>query len=73
MPDDFYGERAVAAIVLSDPENYARSRVYKSLAAKLAEYKLPDKFIVYNAFPTLPNGKIDSVRLKNEIIEKCKK
>ena len=72
-PDDFYGERIVAAIVLSDPENYSRSRLFKSLAAKLAEYKLPEKFIVYDAFPTLPNGKIDSVRLKNEIIEKCKK
>ena len=73
VPDDFYGERVVAAIVLSDPENYKRSLVYKSLASKLAEYKLPDKFIVYEAFPTLPNGKVDNVRLKNDILEKCRK
>ena len=64
---------AVPTFFSCDPENYSRSRVYKSLAAKLAEYKLPDKFIVFDAFPTLPNGKTDSVRLKNEVIEKCKK
>ena len=73
VPDDFYGERVAAAIVLSDPENYSRGRLYKSLASKLAGFKIPDWFIVYDAFPTLPNGKVDSVRLKNEIIEKCKR
>jgi non-ribosomal peptide synthetase component E (peptide arylation enzyme) len=73
VPDDFYGERVVAAIVLSDPENYKRSRVYKNLAAKLAEFKLPDKFIVFEAFPTLPNGKVDGVKRTADLIEKCKK
>ena len=71
VPDDFYGEKVAAAIVLSDPEHYKKSQVYKNLATKLAGFKLPDWFIVYDAFPTLPNGKVDSVKLKNEILERC--
>lgn len=73
VPDDFYGEKVAAAIVLSDPENYKRSRLYKSLALKLAGFKMPDWFIVYESFPLLPNGKVDAVKLKNEIIDKCTK
>ena len=73
VPDDFYGERVAAAIIPSDPEQYSRARLYKSLAAKLADFKIPDWFIVYDAFPLLPNGKVDAVKLKNDVIEKCTK
>ena len=73
IPDDFYGEKTVAALVLSDPENYSKSKLLRSLGEKLAEFKIPDKIVVYEAFPLLPNGKVDAVRLKNEIIEKFKK
>ena len=71
VPDDFYGERVAAAITLSNPEEYSRSRLFKSLASKLAPYKLPDWFLVYDSFPLLPNGKVDGVTLKADVIEKC--
>ena len=73
VPDDFYGEKVAAAVILSDPEKYNKAQLCRNLAEKLAGFKIPDRFIVYDAFPTLPNGKVDSVRLKNEIMEACKK
>ena len=73
IPDDFFGERVAAAIILSDPEKYDESALRTDLGAKLARFKIPDQFVVYESFPTLPNGKVDGVKLKADLIEKCKK
>ena len=73
VPDDFFGERVAAAIILSDPEKYDEAQLRENLKTKLAKFKIPDQFVIYDAFPTLPNGKVDSVKLKDEIVEKCRK
>lgn len=72
VPDDFFGERVAAAILLRDPASYDEGQLREHLKAKLAKFKIPDWLIVYDAFPTLSSGKVDSVKLKAEIIDKCK-
>ena len=71
VPDDFFGERVAAAIILSNPLNFNEEQLRQNLRSKLAKFKIPDWFIVYDSFPALSNGKVDSVRLKSEIIQKC--
>ena len=73
VPDEFFGERVAAAIVLNDSSKYDEEKLKDNLKSKLAKFKIPDFFVIYDTFPTLSNGKVDGVRLKNEIIEKCKK
>ena len=37
---------------------------------KLAKYKIPTYFFIYEKLPSLANGKIDAVSLKKEIISR---
>ena len=71
VPDNFFGERVAAAIILNDPNKYDEEKLRKNLMTKLAKFKIPDYFVIYDVFPTLSNGKVDAVRLKDDIISKC--
>jgi len=73
IPDDFFGERVAAAIILSNPEDYDEAALREHLATKLAKFKIPDQFVVYEWFPTLASGKVDAVALKKDLEEKCRK
>ena len=72
VPDDFWGETVAAAIVIKDGCSYDEAKLRESLKAKLAKFKIPEQFIVYKSFPSLSNGKVDSVNLKKDVIEKAK-
>lgn len=72
VPDDFFGERVAAAIILNDYSKFDEEKLRESLKNKLAKFKIPDYFVIYGTFPTLSNGKVDSVKLKNDLIEKIK-
>ena len=72
VPDDFWGETVAAAIVIKDGCSYDECKLRESLKTKLAKFKIPEQFIVYKSFPSLSNGKVDSVNLKKDVIEKAK-
>ena len=72
VPDDFWGETVAAAIVIKDGCSYDEGKLRESLKTKLAKFKIPEQFIVYKSFPSLSNGKVDSVNLKKDVIEKAK-
>ena len=67
IPDPFWGETVAAALVLKAGSTFDEESLKARLARKLAKYKLPTNYCVYDAFPSLPNGKVDMVRLKQEM------
>ena len=72
VPDDFWGETVAAAIVMKDGFTFDEEKMLESLKTRLAKYKIPAHFFVYDSFPSLPNGKVDSVNLKKDVIRKAK-
>ena len=71
LPDDFYGEIVAAAIVPEDgTENFDTEALAAYLKERLARFKQPAFYAVYDAFPLLANGKVDMVGLKKDLIEK---
>ena len=72
VPDDFWGETVAAAIVMKEGFTFDEEKLRESLKTRLAKYKIPAHFFVYDSFPSLPNGKVDSVNLKKEVIQKAK-
>ncbi len=73
VPDDFYGEIVVAAIMLKDGCTFDEKDMRAFLKSKLAPFKIPKYFVVYDCFPTLSNGKVDAVNLKKDLCRKCNK
>ena len=72
IPDEFWGETVAAAVITKDNEPLDENRLRRHLRTRLAKFKIPEYFICFEAFPTLPNGKIDAVNLKKEIEERVK-
>ena len=70
VPDNFWGETVAAAVLMKDGHTFDEQAMRAALAGKLAKYKIPAYFIVYDKFPFLPNGKVDAVNLKKDVIEK---
>ena len=69
-PDEIYGEIATAAVVMKSGYIFDETEMREFLAARLAKYKIPSMFFVYDKLPTLPNSKIDAVLLKKEIAQR---
>ncbi len=60
LPDERYGE-AVHAVISRRGEPLDRAALVALCRRSLANYKIPKSFRVVEAFPLLPNGKIDRV------------
>ena len=73
VPDNFWGENVAAAIVLNDGYSFNEEDLKERLSLKLARFKIPVYFFVYDSFPTLPNGKVDMVTLKKDLEIKTRK
>ncbi len=52
-------KRLVAYLVVGSHEMTKSSDVYDHLKARLPEYMVPSSFVLLNALPLLPNGKLD--------------
>jgi DNA polymerase III alpha subunit len=50
--------------------NFDEAAVKAELLKRLAKYKVPSFFIVYDRLPMLGSGKIDGVALKKDALEK---
>ncbi|MCR4818116.1 MAG: AMP-binding protein [Fretibacterium sp.] len=70
VPDETYGEAVSAAVVLKAEAAFNEEEMRDFLMSKLAKYKIPTYFFVYEKLPALANGKIDAVSLKKEIIDR---
>ena len=72
VPDDYWGETVAAAIIIKKGFSFDEEKLRESLKTRLAKFKIPAHFLVYDTFPSLPNGKVDSVNLKKEVVMKVK-
>ena len=73
VPDNFWSESIACAIVMKDGYVFNESALRASLASKLAKFKIPEHFFIYDSFPSLPNGKVDMVSLKKDLEQKTKR
>lgn len=64
MPDEFWGEIVVAAVVMASGETFDEVAVRDDLASRIAKYKIPTKFLVLDELPRLANGKVDAKALR---------
>ena len=70
VPSDFFGEEVAACVMLKDGAVFDEAAVRAELAKRLARYKMPSYFIVYEQLPLLGSGKIDGAALKEDVLQK---
>ncbi len=73
IKDDFYAEVVGVGVVMKNGEKINKDELIAFLSSKLAKYKIPSYVFQYESFPTLANGKVDSVGLKKDMNEKAEK
>lgn len=71
IPHDILGEEVSAAIVLKDGKKF-NVNIRDDLALKMAKYKIPAYFVIFDSFPVLGSGKVDAIKLKEMVIDKIK-
>lgn len=62
--DACLGERICAFVSLKEGKNISDTAIREQLKKKISKYKLPDKVIIMQEIPKLPNGKIHRPILK---------
>ncbi|WP_026511259.1 MULTISPECIES: AMP-binding protein [unclassified Butyrivibrio] len=70
IPDAYWGEVVGCALMTSPDQSFDVNAFNQYLVSKLAKYKLPEHVFVYESFPMLPNGKVDMVNLKKDMIRR---
>lgn len=70
IPSEFFGEEVGACIKLKEGAAFDEEAVRMELAARLAKFKIPSHFLIYDEFPMLGSGKIDAVNLKKDALGK---
>lgn len=70
LPDPFYGEIVAAALLLKDGADFQEEAMRTFLQTRIANYKIPAHFVVYDAFPSFSTGKINMLELKQDMMEK---
>jgi fatty-acyl-CoA synthase len=68
VPSDFYGEEVAACVKLLPGNAWNEAEVREILSGKLARYKVPRWFCLFEEFPMLGSGKIDGVALRQDAI-----
>ena len=70
IPDPLLGEAVVAALIMKPGCTFNEKEMRADLAGRLAKFKIPACFLVYDAFPLLANGKIDGLTLKQDVTQR---
>ena len=70
VPDDFFGETVAAALLLKDGYTFDEAEMREFLRSRLAKYKIPAYFEVYDSFPYLASGKVDGISLKKDFVQR---
>ena len=71
VPDEKVGE-AVAAAVILRPGMQFNIENRDILKYSIAKYKVPSYFVVFDKFPLLGSGKVDTITLNKLVLEKIK-
>ena len=70
VPSEFFGEEVGACIKLKDGAAFDEESMKAELKKRLAKFKIPAYFVIYDEFPMLGTGKIDGVALKADAIRR---
>ena len=70
VPSDFFGEEVGACVKMQEGAVFSEEKIRGELSQKLAKFKIPAYFVVYEDFPLLGSGKIDAVTLKKDMLSK---
>jgi acyl-CoA synthetase (AMP-forming)/AMP-acid ligase II len=73
VPDDIYQEVGWAFIMPKPEKSFTEEDLRQFCKGKLANYKIPKKFIIRPALPILGTGKVNKLALKEEIQKMLKK
>ena len=73
IPDERMGELVGAAVTLREGAVFNEEAIRSHMEKKLAKYKWPSAYACFDAFPYLPNGKVDEVSLKKAFLARIKK
>lgn len=68
VPHEFFGEEVCACIKINSEIDIDALKNF--LSNKIAKFKIPSHFLIYEKFPVLGSGKIDAVSLKKDAIKK---
>jgi sugar O-acyltransferase (sialic acid O-acetyltransferase NeuD family) len=58
-------DRLIGYVILKESGQFNREAVEKALEARLPDYMVPRHYVVLDAFPSLPTGKVDRNALPN--------
>ena len=72
VPSEFFGEEVCACVVCAPGKTFDEEAARAALSARLARYKVPSFFLVYDELPLLGTGKVDTAALKESAIERIK-
>lgn len=72
VPHPLLGEEVIACLTLETPEDYLEDELRSILKVRLSRFKIPEFFLVYDAFPLKQNGKVDMLSLKEDVLSKVK-
>jgi len=67
LPDDKWGERPIAVVVLNSGKNLDFEQLAKHCRAHLAGFKVPKELILREALPRNPSGKVLKRVLRDEL------
>lgn len=73
VPSEFFGEEVAACIKLKEGAVFDEAGIREKLESKLARFKIPTYIEVYDEFPMLGSGKIDTMTLKADLIRRLNK
>ncbi len=64
LPDDVLQERVVACVVERPGHTFVAEQARAGLRERIADYAVPDRFLVVDALPRNANGKIDRAQVR---------
>ena len=67
LPDSVLGEISCAAIRVKPGETVDLEELKKFLQSKIADYKVPDKYIIVDEFPLTASGKLKKIELQEQL------
>lgn len=71
-PHPVLGEEVIACLMLRNPEEYAEEELKALLRVRLAAYKIPAFFMIYDYFPLTPGGKVDVRAMREDVYAKAR-
>ena len=69
-PHPVYGESVECCLIPENPSKYSEDLLRAALKERLAAFKIPSHFFVFDSFPLMSNGKLDEKALKLEMLRR---